>query len=456
MFFLFLLFIFLHSVQNAFSEDLLPIAYTPKIFLNPNEAAGLIISSINIIGNSRTSDDVIEENMDLNKDEIFTQDKLNSTLQNLKNLQVFSKIDIQIIKNKENKKKINLIVNLEEKWTLLPYFLFGSGGGTSYLVFGLYETNFIGRLYTFNFTYGCKNENCSTYIYFKNPSVLTSRFNLVTYLAREHNIFRIYDNERTIIGTFASKKDFINVFTDIKVTPSLFLGVGFYYLDNQVSNDGIANGDEKTNVNNHFLFPASTSSVALEGRLTLGKIDYDGIKADGVTFVSILDTTGQSYTASTDNYTSLNSTLLYYNSNINLGLFTIPLPKLSYFAIRANVSVTSSEVLSQQYFIGGLDKVRGFYDGEFSGSYSWFSNFELRIPSYVSENLAIQHAVFADAGFAKDSFKDLFTEKTGVSIGAGIRILPLKINRVAIRFDYAYTLNPFHTFGFSFGLLQFF
>jgi hypothetical protein len=50
----------------------------------------------------------------------------------------------------------------------------------------------------------------------------------------------------------------------------------------------------------------------------------------------------------------------------------------------------------------------------------------------------------------------MFSNYTGVSVGTGIRILPLKVNRVALRIDYAYTLNPFHTYGFNFGLLQFF
>ncbi len=453
---IFITFLFIKTFQKTFSQENSTFIVKPKKFLTPKEAEGLNISSINFEGNNRTSDDVIEDNMELKEGLSFSQQKLKNSLQNLKNLQVFSSIDIQIVLSPEGNKNINLTVNLDEKWTLLPYFLLGSGGGTSYLVLGLYETNFIGRLYTFNFTYGCKNDNCSTYLYFSNPSILGSAFNLVNYIKREHNVYRIYDHYRNIVGAFANKRNTLNTFTDIKITPSLLLGFGFLYLDNNITSDGISASGNNLNTQNNYIFPASTSSMALEGRLTLGKIDYDGMKADGVNFISILDTTGQSYAASTDNYTALNSTLLYYNSNINLGLFTIPLPKLSYLAIRENISITSSDVASQQYFIGGLDKVRGFYDGEFSGKYSWFSNVELRIPSYVSENIAIQHSIFTDAGYAADSIPSIFTHYSGVSIGTGIRILPLKINRVAIRFDYAYTLNPFHTFGFNFGLLQFF
>jgi outer membrane protein assembly factor BamA len=448
--------LFITSFQNSFSQENNSILLKPQKIFKPKEAEGMNISSITIEGNSRTSDDVIKNSIELRVGQSFSQEKLKNSLQSLKNLRVFSSIDIQILSNPENNLKVDLIVNIDEKWTILPYFLIGSGGGTSYFILGFYDTNFIGRLYTFNFTYGCKNDNCSTYLYFRNPSVLGSAFNLVNYLIKEHNVYQIYDHNRNIVGAFSNKKNMIYAFTDIKINPSFFLGLGFLYLNNTITSDGISDADIYANNLYNYISPVSTSSVALEGRLTLGKIDYEGMKADGVNFISILDTTGQSYSESADNYSSLNSTLLYYNSKINLGLFTIPLPKLSYLALRGNISVTSSDVASQQFFVGGLDKIRGFYDGEFSGKYSWFSNVELRIPSYVSNNIAFQHALFTDAGYAADTIPNVFNQYTGVSIGTGIRILPLKINRVAIRFDFAYTLNPFHTFGFNFGLLQFF
>lgn len=448
---LFILFII--TIQKSYSENKLDTNVTLQQL---KMAKGLKISSIVLKGNNRTSDDVIEKNLELKIGDLFDQEKYEKSLQNLKNLLVFSTVNFEIILNKEIKDSVDITIIFDEKWTLLPYFLVGSGGGTSYLLLGLYETNFIGRLYTFNFTYGCKNDNCSSYLYFRNPSVLGSPFNLVTYLTKEHNIFQIYDRNRAVIGAFSNQKEMLNAFTDIKISPTYFLGIGFLYMNNHISDDGISAANSSTNIENKFNLPKSTSSFAFEGRLTLGKIDYDGMKVDGSNFVSILDTTAQANSKPEDNYSSLNNTFLYYNSNLNLGLFTISLPRSSYLALRQNISITSSDVLSQHFFVGGLDKIRGFYDGEYSGKFSWFSNTELRIPSYVNEYLAIQHALFSDAGYAANTFTGMFSTYTGVSIGTGVRILPLKINRVAIRFDYAYTINPIHTFGFNFGILQFF
>ncbi|WGL59434.1 POTRA domain-containing protein [Pigmentibacter sp. JX0631] len=441
-----------YSINSCFAQESNELDIKNYTIITPKVAEGMIIADLDFQGNFRTSDDVIENNLELEENEAFTSEKLRVSMQNLKNLQVFSKIDVTLYLDDKNR----LIVRfeIEEKWTLLPYFLAGSGGGTSYLVLGLYETNFIGRLYTFNFTYGCKNNNCSTFVYFRNPSVLGSAFNIVSYLTKEHNVFHVYNHDRDILGTFSNQRDMINLFTDLKITPSFFIGLGFLYLNNYISEEGIAASDSENNKNRKYNVPASTSSLALETRLTLGKINYDGLKSDGLSYVTIIDSTLQGYPSKEDNYTSVNSTLLYYKSNFDFGI--IPLPKYTVFAMRSNISATSSDVTSQQFFVGGLDKLRGFYDGEFSGKYSWFSNFELRVPSLVTEYIALQHAFFSDVGYAADTFPGIFNKFTGVSVGTGIRILPLKINRVALRFDYAYTLNPFNTFGFNFGLLQFF
>lgn len=448
-----LFFLTLTTPQNILAQKSnSPEQNSNYTIITPKKAEGMEVFAFQYTGKSRTSDDVIENNLELKIQETFTIEKLKNSLQNLKNLQVFTKIDSFLYLNNEGKLIVQF--DFDEKWTLLPYILTGSGGGTTYLVVGLYETNFIGRLYTFNFTYGCKNGNCSTFIFFKNPSVLGSPVNVVSYFTKEHNIFNVYSRSRDILGTFANKRDMINVHTDVKVNPIFSIGLGMLYLDNKISESGINATSSENNKTLNYQLPVSTSSLAFQTRLTLGKINYDGLRADGLSSVTVLDTTAQAYPENEDNYTAIHSTLLFYKSNFNLGI--IPLPKNSVFAMRNNISVTSSDITSQHYFVGGLDKIRGFYDGEFSGKFSWFSNFELRIPSIVTEYFAIQHAIFADTGYAANSFPDIFNKYTGVSLGTGIRILPLKVNRVALRFDYAYTLNPFNTYGISFGLLQFF
>ena len=424
--------------------------------LTTEEAEGLTINLIKIEGNNRTSDDIILLNFDFKEGETFTSQKIKNSIQNLKNLQIFLSIQYKIYKSIDNPKKIDLVLEFDEKWTLLPYVLFGSGGGVSYYLLGFFDTNFIGRFYTLNFTYGCKNENCSTYLFFRNPNVFGYPFNIVTYLTFENNIFNKYNDQRIVTGTFTNHKNNINMFSDFKINSSFMLGLGFVYTSIYTDDKGISESENKTNKVNNFNLPKKIDAFALQTRLTIGKINHDNLKSDGLILTTIFDSTVGIAKELKNNYNAISNNLLYYNSNLKIGSFQLPLPSQSYLAIRANISINTSEIETMHYYIGGLDKIRGFYDGEFSGNFSWFSNIELRIPSYINQYIALQHALFSDTGYASTNLNELFSNKIGLSIGTGIRIIPLKVNRVALRFDLAYTLNPFNTYGFSFGLLQFF
>lgn len=416
------------------------------VVVTQEKAQSKIIKSIIFEGNIRTSNEIITNNIVLEIDKPFSSSLFEETIKNLKNMQVFSKVQIFIYEDKE--KKLNIKIELSEKWTLIPYVIAGSGGGSAYYAFGLYDTNFIGRLYTFNFTYGCKNNNCSSVIFFRNPSLFGRKINYVINPALYHNVYYIYNSQREMIGSFANMQDIFISYADFKVTSGVELGGGVVYQKNAINADGLSKAEVENNNGRRFSLPASTSSSAVEGRVTLGQINYDGIMVDGVNFVSVFDSTLQSSHCADDNYSSINNTLLFYQ--------TLPFIPYSYFALRGNISATSSRMLPLYYYLGGLDKIRGFYDGEFSGSLAWYENAELRIPSYVGDKIAIQHALFSDAGFAANSFSGIFTDQTAVSIGTGLRILFLDINKIAFRVDFAYTLNPFQTYGFSLGLLQFF
>lgn len=417
-----------------------------EALLTPEQVESKMIESIVLDGNTRTSEDIIENNIALKVGTPFEREQFELTLKKLKNLQVFSKVTIEIRENKQQ--KLNITIKFKEKWTMIPYIVAGSGGGSSYYALGLYDTNFIGRLYTFNFTYGCKNNNCSSVIFFRNPSLLGKKINYVINPALYHNIYTIYDRNREVVGSFSNRQDYLLSYADFEINPGFSLGAGIVYQKNVINTDGLTGSEVDNNHNKQFTMPDSTNSTAFEGRFTIGQINYDGIVIEGINFVSFLDSTLQMYTADQNNYSSANNTLLFYQ----------PLPLLpdSYFAFRGNLSITSSTVLPQYYYLGGLDKIRGFYDGEFAGKFAWFTNAELRVPSFVGNYVALQHVLFSDSGFAASSFSGMFTSETAVSVGTGIRLIFPDINKIALRVDYAYTINPFQTYGFSFGLLQFF
>lgn len=415
--------------------------------LDLKQAEGLEIRSIHFSGNTRTRDEMVIDNITLEEHTAFSLVKYEETLQLLKNLQVFVDVRGEALAV-EDTRSVDVFIYLEEKWTLIPYLLAGSGGGSSYAAFGLYDTNFLGRLHTFNFTYGCKDEICSTAVFYRDPRVWSSRANAVISAGWIGNTYLFYNSNREVVGAFSNRQSMLTSYFDYEVMNSVFAGFGFVYLSSRTGNDGLKEGDINANRDHNFQRPLSGTTVALEGRFGLGTINYDGILVHGAKFTSVLDSTLGLYARSEMNYTSINNTVLFYRR--------LPLLRNSYFATRLNLSITNSDLLYMQYFVGGLDKVRGFFDNEYQGKVAWYGNAELRIPSYIGTHVALQHVFFSDAGFAVPKWDDLWSNNTAVSVGAGVRLLFLKVSRIAIRADYAYTLNPFHTSGWSFGLMQFF
>jgi len=433
--------LFLSSPDHKSMEGF-PTPILPKV------AHGKVIQAIHFLGNKRTDSDLLSLSLSLAPGQIFTEDKLSESVQNIKNLQVFADVYSFIVYADSAHTELTIYIVIEEKWTFIPYVLAGSGGGASYFVAGIYDTNFLGRLYTFNMAYGCKNSSCSEFLYFKNPNLFSSPFSFVLAPYLQHNVYYIYDDDRNTIGAFANQQTMVSSYSEYRANSQLSFGVGVLYINNQITNKGLTFEDEETNQFYGYAPPPSTQSMALESRLTLGSINYDGVLLmDGTMFVSILDSTLQILENSNDNYTAINNTLTSFKPF----LF-----RNAYLAFRGNLSFTTSSVTSQQYFLGGLDKIRGFFDNEFVGNKTWFTNAEFRIPTYMDENIAIQNVFFSDAGNAVNDWNDFFVHPTAINTGVGARLIFLKVSKIALRVDWAYTLHPFNAHGFSFGFFQFF
>ncbi len=413
----------------------------------PCALEGYKVVNIVILGNSKTNREYIGQYVYLKKDSPFSYELYKKTITDLKNLQVFSKVRGDIYPNKDDK-SLEVVIEVAEKWTMLPYLIAGSGGGSSYFAVGLYDTNFMGRFYTFNFTYGCKNNNCSSVIFFRNPKLFGKSITYVINPAYYHQIYYIYNSSRNLVGAFSNEQAYFLTNFAYELGDSSKVGLGILYQNNFISQSGLSVFESRNNSQQRYALPPSSSSTALEGSISVGEVDYDGLVANGVNFTSVATSTMNAYASDTDNYTALNNTLLYFKE--------LPLLGDSYFAFRGNVSATSSSIQSQQYFLGGLDKIRGFYDGEFVGKVTWFSNTEFRITSFMNDLIALQNVFFTDSGVAANSFSGVFQKNTAVSVGSGFRILFPNVNKIAIRVDFAYTLNPFQTWGISYGLLQFF
>ena len=102
------------------------------------------VEKINILGNNITSEDVIRNNLLVDEGDAFNELLQAKTLNNLRALNFFSKVESEIVDSSiQNKKIINITVEEKPTGEIMAGAGVGTGGGT--VVFGVSENNFLGR-----------------------------------------------------------------------------------------------------------------------------------------------------------------------------------------------------------------------------------------------------------------------------------------------------------------------
>ena len=127
------------------------------------------VEKINIFGNHITREDVIRNNLLIDEGDAFNELLQNRTLNNLKALNFFSKVESEIldIENK-NKKIINITVEEKPTGEIMAGAGVGTNGGT--VAFGVSENNFLGRGIRFTSDITVGSEKLSGLISLNNPN----------------------------------------------------------------------------------------------------------------------------------------------------------------------------------------------------------------------------------------------------------------------------------------------
>lgn len=127
-------------------------------------------------------------------------------------------------------------------------------------------------------------------------------------------------------------------------------------------------------------------------------------------------------------------------------------------AAQARLGTKTGRDFQHKHYLGGLDSVRGFLDGQLRGDQFWHVNLEARPTLLERPSAVLQGNLFTDwaktwdaRAFGAEGFHDPVT-----SVGVGARLILPRVYRAVLRTDFAWTLRPIRRFGFSLGLQQFF
>ncbi len=406
----------------------------------------IVIDKIAIVGLGRTSQKVVHREIRIKPGQAVDRAQVLEAVQRLRNLQIFNSVEGSIVPGENRDTTLRLEV--EERWTTLPFARATGGGGTMSFILGLYDINVLGDYFELGAQYENLTGAHSAVLWFREPRVF-SRYLRVGgdgwLTTRNRDIFAF---EGDLQGGFTLRRNRLHVFTDVEL--HRYFAVGSR-VDANWDNVTEANlGPDRLELNqlNNLDVYQRTRQVFLGTYLRMGRLDFDRFLVGGQEARLEIDRAQQLWGAQNAfwriNMTNLMFWRLRHNANLGLQL------RLGY---------TGTNLLHFQNFLGGFESVRGFGDGQFRGRAFWHGNLEYRIPSLQTSWIVLQHAAFADVGRVGATARDVLgttAGNTAASAGGGIRIISPKVFRLSIRFDLAYALYPQSGLGISFGTQQFF
>ena len=393
---------FLKATVNEQIEDNLI-----NLTFDIEESEKFYVEKINIYGNNVTREDVIRNNLVVDEGDPFNELLQNKSLNNLKSLNFFSKVDTEIIDiTNEYKKIINITV--EEKPT--GEIMAGAGVGTSggSLQFGVSENNFLGRGIEFSTDLTVSTETIKGLVSMNNPNYKGSNRSLNTSL--ESTI----TDRLTDFGYKTNKTGFT-------------VGSGYEFYDDLFWNTGISSYIEKLDTTSS----ASASMKKQEGSdfntYFNQTISYDKRNQRYKTSDGYISRFTQNIPLISDTYTFTNGyDYKIYNQWYDENVVTAG------FYLKTTNSLSGDNVkLSDRLYLPA-SKLRGFESGKvgpkdgnnfIGGNYAATFNVASTIPKVLQGLQNTNLSIFFDAANVWGiDYNSVLADKSKIRSSAGIAV----------------------------------
>ena len=339
------------------------------------------VEKINVFGNNITREEVIRNNLLIDEGDAFNELLKTKTLNNLKSLNFFSKVESEIIDSPNAYKKI-INITVEEKATgeIMAGVGVGTGGGT--IAFGVSENNFLGRGIEFSTDLTVSEETLKGIISLNNPNYKGSNRSLNVALES-----RVTDR-LTNFGYKSNKTGFA-------------VGSNFEFYDDLYWNTGISSYVEKLETDS----TASANIKKQEGSyfdtLFNHTFSYDKRNQKYKTSDGYISRFTQNIPLISKNHT-LTNTYDYklYNEWLDKNIFTF-----GFFAKMTNSLSGKNVKLSDRIYLPA-SKLRGFESGKvgpkdgvdyIGGNYAASINITATLPQILPNLQNTDFSVFFDA-----------------------------------------------------------
>ena len=364
------------TVKESIEDNLINLTF------DIGESEKFYVGKINILGNNITREEVIRNNLLVDEGDAFNELLQTRTLNNLKSLNFFSKVESEILDiENENKKIINITVEEKPTGEIMAGAGVGTGGGT--FAFGVSENNFLGRGIEFSSDISVSAESLKGIISMNNPNYKGSNRSLNTSL--ESTITDRLKN----FGYKSNKTGFS-------------VGSGFEFYDDLYWNTGVSSYVEKLDTDN----TASASMKKQEGSyfdtFFNHTFSYDKRNQRYKTSDGYISRFTQNIPLISESYTLTNSyDYKIYNEWLDENVFSI-----GFFGKTSNSLSGKNVKLSDRLYLPA-SKLRGFESGKvgpkdgadyIGGNYAASINIATSLSQILPNSQNTNFSIFFDAG----------------------------------------------------------
>ncbi len=412
--------------------DITPDPATRRVAIEfqVQEGQQVQVRRITIAGNLKTRDKVVRREIRVGEQEILNTTALRRSFERLNNLNFFESVEIAPATVQPN--QVDLEVRVKEK----PTGTFSVGGGYSSVdgLVGLVEVtqgNLFGRGQLLRLNAQLGGETSTYSLTFRDPYFLDLPVSASVSIFNQEREFDSYTEQRKGVALIFGKS-----FTEY-VSGSV--GYSFQQLETF---------DLQTDATGEIIAPplvqeqAGTSTTS-EIRLTLGRDSRDYFLAPtrGSRHSLAVSYAGTVLGGSNDFYKAVADSVTFFP--VGWGTVVSVRGRMGYAHF---IEVNGTLPVSERFFVGGIDTVRGFDFGEagpiedgevVGGNKELIFNLEYVFP--LVPQAKIRGVLFFDAGRAFDFGESMKLSELRTSAGAGIRLyLPIG----PIRIEWGYNLSP--------------
>ena len=364
------------DIVENFDSNYLDLTFIIK------ETEKSFVKRINIFGNNITRENVIRNQLEIDEGDFYNDILLNKSINNIKSLNYFKKVESEIITDDTNNDKI-VNISLEEKPTGEIGAVAGAGTSGGTIGFFIKENNFLGKGLKISSDFTLNSESVKGSFFVNNPNFNDTDKSV--YAGIEAT-----ETDRLKDFGYKSNRTGLSYGTDFEFFDDLNLGIGNKNYYQKIETDSSASALLQKQEGDYW-----DSYVNLD--FTYDKRNQKFKTTDGFRNFYSIELPVISETNTLSNTYDYRFFTQLYDNNVT---------SFSFFA-KASNSISGDDIkLTERNFLPS-SKLRGFESGKIGpidgndfvgGNYASSININSTLPQILEENQNIDFSIFLDAG----------------------------------------------------------